>query len=457
MDFIFFKFVHNRRGKNLLIRRDDVNLRYLRKQTRQLYQITKDNKFALSMQMINEKNEPMHSTSRHYYCTHPNEKPEMSNTFYDGHNFCELLISNKQLQYIRKGKRKNHADTRILITVHTDSDSLKQFYTSTSPVAARKGINKAFMTQRGSSKKKGHSRSRSRSSSLNSSLSKSPYRTRKVRETYKTPIRIIKMKVDNTYDYKLPPFYLEAFAQYMLESDEGMRKLYELHQNYPLKSKSWYNVVDYINSMDYAVRSMEIGLGLQNGGVNVSQFPNLAEAAEKARKGRESNRSVTDRTRKNNESFDSVLRDDARGTLEIEDTLTDNDDVFANNPSNLMLAKIRVKTKKEKPKTDAWCCECKKWKCLPNSETSLANHMASLEFSEHGNLLARKIIPASTDYGVKNNPSDKSATTQPTLKSKRNSNQLKPQPKFFKNSKINFQKDRVKIKDWKGKWDALTI
>jgi len=105
--------------------------------------------------------------------------------------------------------------------------------------------------------------------------------------------------------------------------------------------------------MDYAVRSMEIGLGLQNGGVNVSQFPNLAEAAEKARKGRESNRSVTDRTRKNNESFDSVLRDDARGTLEIEDTLTDNDDVFANNPSNLMLAKIRVKTKKEKPKTDA--------------------------------------------------------------------------------------------------------
>jgi len=77
--------------------------------------------------------------------------------------------------------------------------------------------------------------------------------------------------------------------------------------------------------------------------------------------------------------------------------------------------------------------------------------MASLEFSEHGNLLARKIIPASTDYGVKNNPSDKSATTQPTLKSKRNSNQLKPQPKFFKNSKINFQKDRVKIKDWKGK------
>lgn len=80
------------------------------------------------------------------------------------------------------------------------------------------------------------------------------------------------MKVDNTYDYKLPPFYLEAFCQLMLESDEGMRKLTELHSKYPLRRRNCYNVVDYINSMDYVVRAMEIGLGLQYGGVNRSAY-----------------------------------------------------------------------------------------------------------------------------------------------------------------------------------------
>lgn len=58
----------------------------------------------------------------------------------------------------------------------------------------------------------------------------------------------------------------------MLESDEGVQKLMDLYENYPLKIKSQYNVMDYINSMDYVVRSMELTLGLQNGGLNTTLY-----------------------------------------------------------------------------------------------------------------------------------------------------------------------------------------
>ena len=51
------------------------------------------------------------------------------------------------------------------------------------------------------------------------------------------------------------------------------------------------------------------------------------------------------------------------GALELEDSIDDPDDVFANNPSSLMLAKFKVKKKPKveepksevKPKTDACC------------------------------------------------------------------------------------------------------
>lgn len=58
----------------------------------------------------------------------------------------------------------------------------------------------------------------------------------------------------------------------MLESDDGIQKLIDLYEKYPLKMKSKYNIVDYINSMDYVIRSMELTLGLKNGGMNVTQY-----------------------------------------------------------------------------------------------------------------------------------------------------------------------------------------
>jgi hypothetical protein len=227
--------------------------------------------------------------------------------------------------------------------VHTDVETIRKFVSTQSPEGKRKTLRKAYRN----SIKKTRSKSKSQSSSGLSSLSRSPYRSKVLRESYYSPIKIIKMKVDNTYDYKLPPFYMEAFCQYMLESDEGMRKLHELHKNYPLKRKLAYNVVDYVNSTDYVVRSMELGLGMQNEGVDKSQFLGLLEAAEKVKKSREGN--LTERSHERDDS--SVLKGDVRKSIEIEDEI-ESDDVFANNPSNLMLAKIKIK-KKEIPKTDA--------------------------------------------------------------------------------------------------------
>jgi len=81
-----------------------------------------------------------------------------------------------------------------------------------------------------------HKRNKSISSSRRGSEISSSSKAKVTRDIYQPPpIKIVKMKVDNTYDYKLPPFYVEAFWQFMLESDEGMKKLNELHKNYPLR------------------------------------------------------------------------------------------------------------------------------------------------------------------------------------------------------------------------------
>ena len=109
MDFIFFKFIYEKHGKNLLIRRDDVSLAYLRLQTRQLYRMTQDKKFALSLEILSDREDSISPQGRLTYTVHPDK----------------LLISDKQLLSIRKGKRKNHKDTTILITVHTDQESIK--------------------------------------------------------------------------------------------------------------------------------------------------------------------------------------------------------------------------------------------------------------------------------------------------------------------------------------------
>lgn len=96
--------------------------------------------------------------------------------------------------------------------------------------------------------------------------------------------------------------------------------------------------MDYINSMDYAIRSMEIALGLQNGGRHVSQYDSIMKDLDlEDQKRPESPENVLDANQ------DTVDNSPAKVNVEVEETESDVDDVFANNPSNLMLAKIRVK------------------------------------------------------------------------------------------------------------------
>ena len=42
-----------------------------------------------------------------------------------------------------------------------------------------------------------------------------------LQSAYQTPIRIIKMKIDNTHDYQIPPALLEKFLFDMLQTKEG--------------------------------------------------------------------------------------------------------------------------------------------------------------------------------------------------------------------------------------------
>lgn len=46
-----------------------------------------------------------------------------------------------------------------------------------------------------------------------------------MREAYRDPIRIVKLKIDNTHDYKMPPEMLEQFLWLMLETEEGKKQL----------------------------------------------------------------------------------------------------------------------------------------------------------------------------------------------------------------------------------------
>jgi len=53
-----------------------------------------------------------------------------------------------------------------------------------------------------------------------------------MKQAYWTPIRIVKLKVDNTHDYKIPPEMLEHFLRLMLESVEGQKLLKQMKWDY---------------------------------------------------------------------------------------------------------------------------------------------------------------------------------------------------------------------------------
>ena len=75
---------------------------------------------------------------------------------------------------------------------------------------AFKEKNKSRSKSKGKLKRK-HSKSGSQTSKLNTSRAKNEAKEKILRDIYTNPIKIIQMKVDNTYDYRLPPFFIEAF------------------------------------------------------------------------------------------------------------------------------------------------------------------------------------------------------------------------------------------------------
>lgn len=122
----------------------------------------------------------------------------------------------------------------------------------------------------------------------------------------------------------------KPFANSCLNQTKEWIKLKELHKNFPLRAKKFYNVVDYVNSTDYIVRLMEIGLGLQYGGIKREDKKDLWEIVNQGRKSQDNN-------------LNKSVYEENKNPIKFENIDNMSDDVFANNPSNLMLAKVKVK------------------------------------------------------------------------------------------------------------------
>jgi hypothetical protein len=120
MDFITFKFMFDDRGKELLIRRDDVTLGYLRLMTRKVFKFTERKKFALSFEVLKHGQQSESPKNRHHFCCQPRLRPD------------SLLMSDRQLVKLRKAIRKRHFDTVVILYVHTEPAIIKKYYDETS-------------------------------------------------------------------------------------------------------------------------------------------------------------------------------------------------------------------------------------------------------------------------------------------------------------------------------------
>ena len=58
----------------------------------------------------------------------------------------------------------------------------------------------------------------------------------------------------------MPPIILESFMNYMIESSIGQAKIRELKEQFKGLSNLPYTIVDYINSMDYVIRKLEVNI-----------------------------------------------------------------------------------------------------------------------------------------------------------------------------------------------------
>ncbi|CAI2387423.1 unnamed protein product [Moneuplotes crassus] len=336
MDFIIFKFHHDHKEKTLLIRRDDITLGYLRLQTRKLFKMQKNFRFAISYELIKPGHENDESPNRHYYCSRPDERPE------------KLLMNDQQLAKIRKGRRKNHHDTAVRIIVHTTPNIVGQYYQQASPIKNR---------SIGSKNKK-----RNRSSSSKRNIKSTPNKGKRAKSNTK---EIVKIKADNTYDYSLPPSVWEVFLKSMLNNPDNIEKLKLLYNNSPIRNKK-YNISDFINPTDLLVRKMETELGIQGRSAREFKSPSKDWCTCDTYDSDDTSNAAASviHHRRNKLSLDSRKSPDlvqrkqtnAAQVKEIErkfmDVGYDSDDVFANNPSTLMGAKYKVVRKFEKIKED---------------------------------------------------------------------------------------------------------
>ena len=257
MDFIVFKFYFKDGYKEKLIRRDDVTLGYLRLQTRQVFKMKERKKFALSYEMEKPGDEDKPLVNRHYYCCQPKLRPD------------KLLVSDRQMAKVRKGRRKGHVDTCIRIIVHDEPELIQKYYQDSSPIASQSKKEEAFKERAVKSSSRSPARSKSRSKSvINNSQSKVSPKTIK-----KEFLSSVKIKADNTYDYRLPPSIIESFIKSVLNTDENMQKLKALYENLSSNPKPTYSILDYVNCMDMMVRKVEVELGIQDREVKITKCP----------------------------------------------------------------------------------------------------------------------------------------------------------------------------------------
>lgn len=169
MDFVFFKFsIDTRKGesKNLLIRKKDISYNYIQLQIGQLFHLDEEDNYGFCVKREGDKS----------------KKPV-------------LVTCDKGLEKIKKSKRgKGKEQKKVVVSVITNEQKLKR-----------------YKSPRKKSKDKG------------SKMPNGKQRLDRMRKVYLNPIRFVKLKVDNTHDYSLPPELLEQFCEQMLATEEGQK------------------------------------------------------------------------------------------------------------------------------------------------------------------------------------------------------------------------------------------
>jgi hypothetical protein len=241
------------------------------------------------------------------------------------------------------------------VTVHTEPELVQKYYENASPTELYRHKENAFKER----KVKKSSRSPFRSKSVHQGSPGSQTQKSEVEPLERT----VKIKADNTYHYRLPPFIIETFWKSILNSEDNFNKLKEAYEQLRENPKPKYNISDYVNTIDGIVRKVEVELGIQDREIKITKNPsrewctcNIDDLSHDEQESIVSapvkNTIENKLTVDNQMNKTGDLRKKAKAIeieRKIEDVVYDSDDVFANNPSSLMLAKVRVIRKFQQP------------------------------------------------------------------------------------------------------------